>query len=82
MPLNGYQDFIRQGKVWVAENTEQIIGFILTKEHNQYLHIDECSVALSFQQQGIESALLAEVYQYTLQHRFTNISLTTFQRVS
>ncbi|PTT31591.1 GNAT family N-acetyltransferase [Pseudomonas sp. HMWF021] len=77
-----HRQAIDHGHVWVAENASaQLAGFIRALDFNNLLHIEELSVSLAFQGQGLGRQLvLAAIEHARLQHMHA-VTLTTFRDV-
>ncbi|MCU1724160.1 GNAT family N-acetyltransferase [Pseudomonas sp. 5P_5.1_Bac1] len=74
--------FIDKGLLWVAvDEQDQPLGFLCASVQDGGVHIDELSVALCHQGQGLGRALIACVEAWAQAQGFTALTLTTFREV-
>ncbi|MFJ4430364.1 GNAT family N-acetyltransferase [Pseudomonas sp. NPDC089395] len=77
-----HQAFIDSRCSWVAEKAQgQLLGFICASLQDQALHIEELSVRLEAQGQGIGRRLLDEVVAVARRSGLQQLTLTTFTDV-
>jgi len=77
-----HQAFIDSGRSWVAEKAQgPLLGFICASLQGQALHIEELSVRLEAQGQGIGRRLLDEVVAVARRSGLQQLTLTTFADV-
>lgn len=72
---------IQAGTCWVAVDTgkeDAPVGFLTASVENDDIHIAEMSVASDWQGQGIGSALIQTLKQWSFQNKLSRITLTTF----
>lgn len=72
---------IQAGTCWVAVDTgkeDAPVGFLTASVENGDIHIAEMSVAADWQGQGIGSALIQTLKQWSFQNKLSRITLTTF----
>lgn len=77
-----HQAFIDSGCSWVAEKAQgPLLGFICASLQDRALHIEELSVRLEAQGQGIGRRLLDEVVAAARRSGLQQLTLTTFADV-
>ncbi|QXZ17089.1 GNAT family N-acetyltransferase [Pseudomonas sp. AO-1] len=77
-----HRQFIDHAHVWVAENTSaQLAGFIRALDVGNQLHIEELSVGLVFQGQGVGRQLLLAAIEHARREQMRAVTLTTFRDV-
>lgn len=71
------------GECWLAAASpaDDIVGFIVARSVERHLHIDEVSVRLDSQRQGIGTALLRRVLKAANELGATGTTLTTWRDV-
>jgi len=79
---DSHQAFIDSGCSWVAAQAQgQLLGFICASRQGRALHIEELSVRLEAQGQGIGRRLLDEVVAVARRNGLQQLTLTTFADV-
>lgn len=74
--------YIINGCCWVAMNEHnKIIGFISLSMQDHNLHIDEISVDMAFQRQGVGKQLLAKCESFARAKCYNSITLITFSDI-
>ncbi|QXE10009.1 MULTISPECIES: GNAT family N-acetyltransferase [Pseudomonas] len=77
-----HRQFIDHAHVWVAENTSaQLAGFIRALDVGKQLHVEELSVSLAFQGQGVGRDLLLAAIEHARREQMRAVTLTTFRDV-
>ena len=65
------------GMLWVAEENDGVVGFVVCGKLDNFLHIEELSVCFEYQGRGLGKALLEAIISYACENQFDGISLTT-----
>ncbi|SNY38381.1 Predicted acetyltransferase [Pseudomonas sp. LAMO17WK12:I6] len=77
-----HRQAIDNAYVWVAENTSaQLAGFIRALDFDNQLHIEELSVSLAFQGQGVGRRLVLTAIEHARHEQLRAVTLTTFRDV-
>ena len=77
-----HRQAIDNAHVWVAETTSvQLAGFIRALDFDNLLHIEELSVSLAFQGQGVGRQLLLATIEHARREQMRAVTLTTFRDV-
>lgn len=77
-----HRQAIDNAHVWVAENTSaQLAGFIRALDFDNLLHIEELSVSLAFQGQGVGRQLVLAAIEHARLEQLRAVTLTTFRDV-
>jgi len=77
-----HRQAIDNAHVWVAETTSaQLAGFIRALDFDNLLHIEELSVSLAFQGQGVGRKLLLATIEHARCEQMRAVTLTTFRDV-
>ncbi len=75
-----HRQAIDNAYVWVAENTSaQLAGFIRALDFDNQLHIEELSVSLAFQGQGVGRRLVLTAIEHARHEQLRAVTLTTFR---
>lgn len=72
---------IEAGLHWVADSDSGLLGFLLAAHAGQDLHIEELSVSIAAQGQGIGRALIAAAEEHARALGLTGLTLTTFEDI-
>ncbi|WP_286914674.1 MULTISPECIES: GNAT family N-acetyltransferase [unclassified Pseudomonas] len=79
---DAHQRFIDSGCSWVAQAAQgQALGFLCASQQGQALHVEELSVRLQAQGQGIGRRLLDEAVAAARHRGLRELTLTTFADV-
>ena len=79
-PVTQHLRAIEQMCVWVAATADQQpAGFLRALEIDRQLHIDELSVSLAFQGQGMGRALVSTAIEHARLSELDAVTLTTFR---
>jgi predicted N-acetyltransferase YhbS len=74
-----HRQAIDDAHVWVAENASaQLAGFIRAQDVGKQLHIEELSVSLAFQGQGVGRQLVLAAIEQARRQQMRAVTLTTF----
>jgi len=77
-----HRQAIDNAHVWVAETTSaQLAGFIRALDFDNQLHIEELSVSLAFQGQGVGRRLVLTAIEHARHEQLRAVTLTTFRDV-
>lgn len=79
--LENHQQFVRRGMSWVALADNRPVGFLLTEAQGKSLFIVEISLHRAWQGKGLGRKLMAYMQAWASQHRFSELTLTTFRDV-
>ena len=71
----------RQGLIWVAEEQDEIAGYIVATVLDGNAHIGQVSIAPAFARQGIGQQLISHVEDWGRSNRRPATTLTTFRDV-
>jgi GNAT superfamily N-acetyltransferase len=74
--------YLNDGRIWVATRDGAPVGYALVDIIDGLAHLEQISVGPSNSRQGYGAALLAQVYEWTREHRLAAVTLTTFEHVS
>lgn len=69
------------GTLWVAEIDGRLEAFLAATVHGDRLHIDEFAVAQGHQGKGLGRRMLQTTIDWSREHGFACVSLTTFRSV-
>jgi predicted N-acetyltransferase YhbS len=76
-------DFVQQqfqaGRVWVAVDCHEIIGYAIAREVDNTLYLQQIDVAPEHGRRGIGSALVKMVCDWAKQQGYAIVSLSTFR---
>jgi GNAT superfamily N-acetyltransferase len=76
-----YEDFHRQGRLWVAAGEDGPVGFVVVKLIDGCAHIEQVSVIPDHSRRGIGRSLVEQVCQWASAHDLTAVTLSTFRSV-
>jgi ribosomal protein S18 acetylase RimI-like enzyme len=68
--------------LWVAEEVNHVVGFLLGRAEGTSFHIVEMDVKTNYSRRGIGSALLKEACCSAFQSGFLTVTLTTFEHLA
>ena len=75
-------EFAQSGRSWVAEGSDgRPVGYVVVEIVDGCAHIEQLSVDLEHQSQGIGKALIEEVESWAIRRRLGALTLTTFDEV-
>jgi GNAT superfamily N-acetyltransferase len=79
-PIDAHLAAIRAGTSWVAvDDADRAVAFLLATAHPDALHIDELSVHLAHQRQGLGRALVERAAAHARRVSLGAVTLTTFR---
>jgi GNAT superfamily N-acetyltransferase len=81
-PAKWYRPLISQGRVWVAAETGQPLGFASTEPFEDALHLWELAVRRDAQGHGLGRALVAAVVADARVRGLPAVTLTTFRDIA
>ncbi|BBH46154.1 GNAT family N-acetyltransferase [Pseudomonas sp. KU43P] len=82
LAVDAHRMFIETACSWVAENAQgELLGFICARLEGRALHIEELSVRLEAQGQGVGRRLLDEAVAVARRRCLQQLTLTTFADV-
>lgn len=80
--VESHLKFIEKQAHWVAVNeSNELVGFIMTQALPESLFIHELSVSKAWQNQGIGKLLIQHVIDRAKEKQFSAVTLTTFRHV-
>ena len=81
MSADLHETYIDEGTVWVAESSDQLVGFITTRleSDEKSLHIIELSVESGQQGKGIGRKLMNAAMEFASKQSLRALTLTTFR---
>jgi GNAT superfamily N-acetyltransferase len=82
MSTSRLMEFARSGRAWVAEGADgRLVGYVVMEIVDGCAHIEQLSVDLEHQSQGIGKAMIDEVESWAMSRRLGALTLTTFDEV-
>jgi GNAT superfamily N-acetyltransferase len=79
MPMEELERAQEQGLVLVAANEGRIVGFTMSKVHDNVLHLHVMAVHPDHGKRGVGTQLVAAVIQQAAQRGLMSVTLTTFE---
>lgn len=74
-----YRAWIASRVAWVAEEAEQVVGYVVGRELEGGLHVDELAVDPGFGRRGIGTALMRRIIEEASRRGLHRLTLTTFE---
>lgn len=68
-----------EGKIYVAEKSGKLIGFVLIDYIDGQPHLKEIDVLQAYAKQGIGTGLLKQAFKWAMDNRFKYMTLTTYR---
>ncbi len=80
-PLEELEAAHAAGRVWVAADSGELIGFAYAAVVDDFCHLEELDVLPEHGRRGVGTALVDAVRDYAARAGFSGVSLTTFRDV-
>ncbi|MFN8016180.1 MAG: GNAT family N-acetyltransferase [Acidimicrobiia bacterium] len=79
--IDTLNDALRNKRLWVAEDGDELVGFSLVILINENAHLEQVSVLPRMQKQGIGAKLVKATIDWAQQNNYERITLSTFNDV-
>lgn len=77
-PLHELHEAVADGLLWVAEISDEVVGFCIAWQSENRLHLEEVDVLPRFGRRGIGGALINAAVEEARRRKLAEVTLTTF----